>query len=101
MTWPEYRRRQCRIGAFLIGLTHVETELLSTLLVRYPQPVTLGELIEALYPDPDHEPDEAETIVIERMRKLASKVGAFRIKGGRRYRAYWLCQRAEDVRIAA
>lgn len=101
MTWPEYRRRQCRIGAFVIGLTLLETELLSTLLVCYPKPVTLGELIEAIYPDPDFEPDDAEAQIAEGMRRLARKVGAFRIQGNGRSRAYWLRQRPEDISVAA
>lgn len=101
MTWPQYRRRQCSIGDFVIGLTPVETELLSTLLIRYPEPVTLDELIGVVYPDPDLEPEHAEGGVADRMRNLARKVGAFRITNKGRFRGYWLCQRPEDVSIAA
>jgi hypothetical protein len=101
MTWPEYQRQQCRVGAFVIQLTFLETELLSTLLIRYPEPVTLAELIEIAFPDPDLEPQNAETAVSDRMRNLARKIGAFRIKNNGRYRGYWLCQRPEDMKAAA
>lgn len=101
MTWPEYRRRQCRIGDFTVPLTAVETEMLSTLLIRYPEPVTLAELIDVVYPDPDLEPEDAKGSVAERMRALARKVGAFRITYNGRFRGYWLCQRPEDVGVAA
>lgn len=101
MTWPQYRRRQCAIGEFVIQLSRIETELLFALLVRYPQPITLGELVEFIYPNPDMEPEAAETAVVQRMHKLARKVGAFRIVTNGRYRGYSLCQRPEDVRLAA
>ena len=101
MTWPQYRRRQCSIGDFVIGLTDVETELLSTLLIRYPEPVGLDELIDVAYPNPDLEPEDAAFAVADRMRKLARKLGIFRIKNNGRYRGYWLCQRPEDMRDAA
>jgi DNA-binding response OmpR family regulator len=101
MTWPEYQRRQCRIGAFVVQLTPLETELLSALLVGYPHSVTIEALIESAYPDPDSEPDDAEATIIEGIRKLARKIGAFRIMGNARYRAYSLRNRPEDISIAA
>jgi|EndMetStandDraft_4_1072995.scaffolds.fasta_scaffold129243_1 DNA-binding winged helix-turn-helix (wHTH) protein len=101
MTWPQYRRNQCSIESFVIDLTDVEAELLSILLVRYPEPVMLDDLIGAAYPDPDLEPDDARGAVTERMRNLARKLGAFRIKTNGRFRGYWLCQKPEDIGIAA
>lgn len=101
MTWPQYLRNECSIGEFVIRLTEGEAQLLSTLLVRYPEPVRLDDLIETLYPNPDLEPEDAEGVVSERMRNLARKIGTFRINNCGRYRGYWLCQRPEDAPMAA
>lgn len=67
MTWPQYRRRQCSVGNWIVKLSPTETELLSTLLIRYPNPVTITELVEAVYPDPDAEPEYPEVHIVQRM----------------------------------
>jgi DNA-binding winged helix-turn-helix (wHTH) protein len=101
MTWPQYLRHQCRIGDFIISLSPMETELLSTLLIRYPGPVTIRELIEIVYDDPEQEPEWAESTVYGAIRQLAHKIGKFRIETTCRL-GYRLCQFPSDsVKIAA
>ena len=85
----------------MVRLSRIETELLSSLLVRYPQAVTLAELVEIIYPHPDMEPEAAEMAVVQRLYKLARKIGAFRIVTHGRYRGYSLCQRPEDLQLVA
>lgn len=100
MTWPQYKRHECRIsGEYIIPLSPMETELLSTLLVLYPRPATIGELIEAAYPNPDIEPDWAEDIVGGGMRSLARKLGTFRFRIEDRYIGFRLLQEP-DLRRA-
>lgn len=102
MTWPQYLRRQCSIGDFTINLSPLETELLSTLLIRYPCPMTVAELVEVVYEDPDFEPKWAEDIITGGMRSLARKVGSFRIEINGRYVGYRLCQvPADATKVAA
>jgi DNA-binding response OmpR family regulator len=100
MTWPQYRRRQCTVGDFTIDLSPLETELLSTLLIRYPAPMRVGELIEVVYPNPDAEPDWAASVITKALRSLAHKVGAFRLEFVQRV-GYRLCQVPDDIARAA
>ena len=101
MTWPQYRRSQCSIEDWVIDLSPMEAELLSTLLIRYPSPVTIREMIEIVYPDPDAEPDYPETQIVQRMAQLARKIGAYRIGNGGRAIGYRLFQLPADARRAA
>lgn len=79
----------------------MEAELLSTLLIRYPNPVTIRELIEVVYPDPDTEPDYPEGQIVQRMMHLARKIGTFRIDNAGRAIGYRLYQCPSDVKAAA
>lgn len=72
MTWPQYLRRECRVT---VRLSHQENEVLSTLLARHPQPVTTGDLVEALWPDPDTEPRLPENRVSKLIASIRRKVG--------------------------
>lgn len=102
MTMPMYRRHECRVtGDFVVHLTPLETELLSTLLVLYPRPVTVGDLIEAVYTGEDGGPLWADDIVTNGMRSLAHKVGSYRFEVNGRYIGYRLLQCADDVKRAA
>lgn len=101
MTWPQYLRHRCRIGDFIVHLSPMETDLLSTLLIRYPNPVTIKELIDVVYPDPDAEPEYPEGQIVQRMIHLARKVGTFRIDNAGRTIGYRLFQTPEDLRRAA
>lgn len=76
MTWPQYQRRQCSVTAVL---SPQESELLSTLLVRYPQSVPVEQLIEAVWPDPEREADYARVRVRAIIGNLGRKIGMGRI----------------------
>ena len=56
MTWPEYKRSQCRLDGNVIQLRPKEVEVLLLCLLRRGQTVTWQELVEWVYPDPDVEP---------------------------------------------
>lgn len=101
MTWPQYRRCQCRIGNWIVPLSPTETELLSTLLIRYPNPVTVNELVEIIYPNPDAGPEYPEDQIEQGMRRLARKVGTFRIGNCGRFMGYRLYQIPRDAQFAA
>jgi DNA-binding response OmpR family regulator len=60
MTLPQYKRCECSINGRRQRLSPQETELLALLLVADPdQWTSTGTLIEALWPDPDLEPEWA------------------------------------------
>jgi len=99
MTWPQYRRSQCTIGNWTVDLSPIEAELLSTLLVRYPNPVTINELIEIVYPDPDAEPECPAGQIVQRMMHLARKIGTFRIDNCGKTIGYRLYQCPSDARL--
>lgn len=74
MTWPQYRRRECSVNAFLIPLTRSETEILSVLLMRYPDTVSKNDLIEALWEIPDNEPEFSEHTIDSMIHNLRKKI---------------------------
>ena len=88
MTWPQYLRRECNVTA---RLSRREAELLATLLMRHPGPVSTSDLIEALYPDPDSEPEFPESEVRRVVSRLRAKVGRNHIVQARSggYRLNW------------
>jgi DNA-binding winged helix-turn-helix (wHTH) protein len=92
MRWPQYLRRECTVH-----LSRQQTEALSTLLMRYPDAVSHGDLIEAIWPDPDLEPD-AESKVHTAITRLRAKIGN-RILCDRR--GYRLIQCPNDLRNVA
>lgn len=92
MTWPQYLRRECRITA---QLSPQESELLSTLLVRHPCPVTTSELIEALWPDPEREAERAEARIHCLVLSLRGKIGRDRISFDNV--GYRLCQGDREI----
>jgi DNA-binding response OmpR family regulator len=60
MNWPEFQRQVCVINDEEVSLTPQETELLLILLLKHPKRHTpVSELIEAMWPNPDLEPDWA------------------------------------------
>ena len=79
MTWPQYLRRECDVDGLVVALTHDQTVMLATLLMRYPEPVTRGELIEEIYPDPDRTPEWPGFAVDEHIARLKHRIGAWRI----------------------
>lgn len=66
MTWPQYQRRECTFKNTTVRLSPTQREILATLLMRRGQLVRRDELIEAVYPDPDKEP-ETSYLVVDRM----------------------------------
>lgn len=76
MTWPQYQRGECSVSA---RLSPQEAEILMVLLVRHPQAVGTADLIEALWPDADIEPDYADSIVRRAIGRLRGKLGTDRI----------------------
>lgn len=94
MTWPQYQRCECRLT---VSLSHLEREMLSTLLIHYPLAVSIPDLIDAVYPDPDTDPLTAD-------RQIECIAGRLRRKGiriARDRRGYRLIQCAADLRRAA
>lgn len=67
-----YLRREVDVGGLLIRLSPHEAELVSTLLMRRVW-VTRGEIIEAMWPDPDLEPENAYNSVSVYIRHLRDK----------------------------
>lgn len=74
MTWPQYRRGVCFYYGSRVRLSNNEAELLSTLLLRRDRFVSVNDLIEALYLDPDHEPDYARDCVAHALCRLREKL---------------------------
>lgn len=97
MTWPQYLRNECSVENFVIHLSPQETELLSTLLMRYPNPVPAIDLLEVVYPNPDDEPEHPENVIAQRMIFLGRKLGTFRIQNEGAGRGYKLYQTQADL----
>lgn len=74
MTWPQYKRRECTFEGLVVRLTPTECELLSTLLVRRGRVVSYGDIIEALWPDPECEPDWSRNEISQYRRMLRRKL---------------------------
>lgn len=91
MTWPQYKRHECTAWGFKVKLSRLQTEALSTLLVRFPYTVSIGDLIEALWPD-DNEPDNAKSGLHKIIKELRIKLGGFHIVGRPSF-GYRLAQR--------
>lgn len=71
MTLPQYRRRECAVDGRCVRLKPAEAETLALLLVNGPDRFLSGdELIEALWPNPDFEPNWALAIVWRRIHEL-------------------------------
>jgi len=75
MTWPDYRRRQCRVDGWPVSLSPAMTEILSMLLMRRGQVVSTGEIIDALWPDPDTSPDDGISVLKVQICKLRQRIG--------------------------
>lgn len=74
MTWPQYLRGECSVSG-IVKLSPMEADVLLALLVRYPEPVPVGDLIECCYPDPDAEPDWAEGNIHAAIARLRRTLG--------------------------
>jgi hypothetical protein len=64
MTWPQYQRRQCSVDGARVALEGTWADVLFALLVNDPGKfMCMSSLIEAVYPDPDLEPDYAANVI--------------------------------------
>lgn len=79
MTWPQYRRREFTLDCHVVRLSHQQIEVLSVLLMRHPHPVPIGHLIEAVWPNPDLEPDAASNQISVILIKIRRTIGYHRI----------------------
>jgi DNA-binding response OmpR family regulator len=79
MTWPQYRRSQCTADGRVVQLSPTEANVLLFLMLR-PGWVSVNELIEFIYPDPDLEPDAAGKTVSVFIYLLRQRVGRHAIE---------------------
>ena len=96
MTWPQYQRGECTACGFRVRLSKLQAEILLVLMLRHPQPVRVGDLVEACWHDAladdlDAEPSTAENTVQLTIDHLRKKIGGFHIYG-RRCFGYGLVQ---------
>lgn len=57
MTWPEYRRRECRIDGNPVSLKQQDADVLLLFLIRRGEIIPHIDIIEMLWPNPDAAPD--------------------------------------------
>ncbi len=62
MTWPQHQRREIEIGGVRVYL-RPKLHMMASVLVMRPGIVSHGDLIEAIWPDPDFEPDHARNLL--------------------------------------
>jgi len=74
MTWPQYCRGECTFDGERIALPPLEAKILMVLLIRRGEVVSTTEMIEAIYPNPDLEPDWAESIIFSKFSHLRDKL---------------------------
>ena len=79
MTFPQYRRGECTAWGFRVKLSRLQTEVLATLLMRFPFTVPIGDLIESTWPD--NEPDHSKSALHRLISELRVKLGGFHIIG--------------------
>ena len=74
MTWQMYLVGICSYRGRLVQLTRMEAEIVATLLIRRGRRMTIPEIIEAVYPDPDREPDTAYNCVAVLLSRVRRKM---------------------------
>ena len=74
-------------GIDLAPFSKAQCRLLVLLGLNTPRLMTIGELIECAYPDPDEEPDDAEECVRSRIRDIRARLRGWTVTGvwGRGY----------------
>ena len=64
MTFPQYLRHECTVDGRIVRMRGLWAEALASLLVSHPARfVSRAEMIEAIWPNPDFEPDYASVMV--------------------------------------
>jgi hypothetical protein len=72
MTWPEYQRGQCTIDGMRCKVGPAIAELLALLLISDPATfVGMDDILDALWPNPDRQPDTWRNVVSVYMAKLS------------------------------
>src|SRR5688572_11456122 len=69
MTLPQYRRGECTIDGHVVRMRRTCTELLAVLLVA-DRFLSHSELTEAVWPDPDFEPEFARNTIEQSILRL-------------------------------
>lgn len=72
MTWPQCLRCELKLGPRLMKLAPLEHSLLRALLFNH-RSLSIDELIEAMWPDPDYEPEWANNSVKVYVSRLRAK----------------------------
>lgn len=103
MSWRDYLRRRCVFHGRAVFLPAQQMDLLAVLLMRRGRSVSIGDLIEALWPDPDLEPDNALNQIRVLIYRLRDKLpGLIELWGGRRSGfGYFIDIPREEMRLAA
>ena len=86
MTYMQYVNNECQFGGKIIQLTPQETELVCYLLIKGPSQLsTTEELIEIVWPNPDKEPDYANSMIGIHIFKCRKKGVPIKAEWGRGY----------------
>jgi DNA-binding response OmpR family regulator len=102
MTVPQYRRRECTLDGRAVSLSWLETELLALLLVTDPErALGKSDIIEALYPNPDLEPEWADNLVYRYVNKLRRHGVPIETEWGFGWRISRRIREVEPMRLAA
>jgi DNA-binding response OmpR family regulator len=74
MTWPMYLRSECECRGALVSLAPSGADILAALLLRRGELVSHAELIEALWPEPDFEPETSINCLAVHMMRLRQRL---------------------------
>lgn len=74
MTWPQYQRGECTANGQRLYMPPLRTEILSTLLIRRGHVVSLDELADVCWPDPDYMPEAPEKNIMVHISKLRALI---------------------------
>jgi DNA-binding response OmpR family regulator len=74
MTWREYRRNECLYRERRVRLSPQECEMLAMLLLHRGQLVSYSDIIGAIWPNPDLEPEYTEKVMHQLSHHLRHKM---------------------------
>lgn len=75
MTWPQMLRHEVAMDGYVVSVQPKSHAILVALLANRGRTLSKNELIEAIWPDPDDEPDWASDTFYQHMTNLFAKVG--------------------------
>lgn len=99
MTWAQYRRRVCSFEGREVPLGPIAAEIVSTLVMQAGRDLALSDLIEAVYPDPDREPDWAASCMHRIINKLRGQMPGSIVTRG--WHGYSIVRARPDLKEAA